>query len=77
MSNALERAIFPHGRTLPSGTRLGPIMAPITHWNKSGRDRWLACGKASRFRTAFPSTTDKRRVTCPACLTHVRKVETP
>jgi predicted nucleic acid-binding Zn ribbon protein len=50
------------------------------HWQKPRGHRadyaktWTACGKRAAL---VPSSPDAERVTCPACLTHVRKIEQP
>ena len=54
----------------------------MTHYVKRVSDMWSACGKRVAVMTYAGArnngvTANKFDVTCPACLTHVRKVETP
>lgn len=44
------------------------------HYEKLGGDKWTACGKRAAL---LPTTVTGERVTCPACLTHVTRIETP
>lgn len=44
-----------------------------THFVKPNEVRWTACGKRAAI---WPMTRKPQEVTCFACRTHVRKVET-
>lgn len=45
-----------------------------THFVKPHETRWTACGKRAAI---WPTSRNPREVTCFACRTHLRKVETP